>query len=157
MEEVFYAFLVYALGQISLRFLIEPSHEYLLVVSDIRHHLSKYVHSYGVVEKHYSEEILKLESVKGSKFIVDLSIERYTKLIRDEWKNSDDNYFIFRDLASRLLARAYLAPWMIDKNKLTVAHGHLLSFSNLVRSKEAGSDDFRGKIAIEILSALGVN
>lgn len=154
MNQIITALLIYSLGQIFVELFLKPTQSYLLVVSDIRYYLSSYVHSYGVLEKFYSDEIAKLEKTEASKFLIDLSIDRYADLIKKEWKNSDDYYFKFRDLAGQLRSKQCLAPWMIKAENLEKASDCLIALSNLTRSKEPGTSSLRDEKAAEILRIL---
>lgn len=167
MSEVVVAFLIYALGQIFAKFVIEPLQDYYLVLSDIRHHLSTYVHSKGNVEDFYSKAIIEIEVMSKAIEETDgaptedsvykkIVIDRYAERIKAEWKNADENSEKFKELAGQLISKSYLVYWVLtpkEKRNIDKVYQTLLLLA--WHSNDADSLDVVKKGIREIADTLG--
>ena len=144
--------LVFVVGQIIIKFIIEPLHDQAKIIGDITSSLTLFANTgSSMIIKLYADNIVELEArgneVNGT--VVQLEIERYKNLILENWLKADSASELLRKQASDLLAKTHTVPFyqflslcrlIPEFDDVLKASKELVSFSNSIHIRDSDSD-----------------
>ena len=100
--------IVFVIGQVVVKFIIEPIYEQKKLIGEIVGSLHFYYNVGARVEQHYYDQIKALnESDDPAKEIV---IDRYKDILKSHWSRSDEASKVLRQQASELLGKTHAIP-----------------------------------------------
>jgi hypothetical protein len=161
---VFGGVLTFVAGQVVIKFLIEPIHNYMKLVSEIADTLILYANVGPGLHDYYLSQLETLDLENSSNFKKELTQERLKEIITNNFNKTDESRDTFRQQSSKLMGVVNMIPFynfwaffrLLPKRKdIITASANLIGLSNS-KSKE-GFDDIRYKeiakrLRIKILS-----
>jgi hypothetical protein len=100
--------IVFVIGQIVVKFIIEPIYEQKKLIGEIAGSIHFYYNVGARVEQHYYDQIKALnKSDDPSKEIV---IDRYKDILKGHWSRSDEASKVLRQQAGELLGKTHAIP-----------------------------------------------
>lgn len=144
--------ITFVAGQIVIKFLIEPIHNYMQLVSEIADTLILYANVGLGLQDYYLSRLEELDKDKTSNPSKELTQERLKEIINKNFDKIDEAKDTFRQHASKLMGAVNIIPFygfwaffrLLPKRKdIIVASANLIGLSNS-NSKE-GFDDTRYK------------
>ena len=100
--------IVFVVGQVLVKFLIDPIHEQRKLIGEIAATIIFYSNVGAGVEQHYYDQIKAIaESSDSQKAIV---IDRYKDILKGHWAKADQASDTLRRQATELLARTHAIP-----------------------------------------------
>ena len=158
---------VFASGQIFVKFIVEPLHEQSKLIGEIAESLIYYANASAAIVGLYAQHIQELNKDSGlDETLRKIQIERYQELIKRDLEKSDESSKVLRRHASQLLSRTHSIPlywlWTIfgrpSYANIVLASRELIGLSNSKEksdTKRATEIAKRLKITV-ILRHLGV-
>jgi len=102
---------IFLMGQIISRFIIEPLSEQAKLIGEIGASLIYYKNASGGLEPHY---IKKIEGIQNASDLSEIAKEiytgRYEDMLNRDWERIDEAKTTFRNQASRLMSNTYAIP-----------------------------------------------
>jgi len=99
---------VFVIGQVVVKFLIEPLQEQKKLLGEIAGSLVFYSNVGAGMEQHYYEQIKALN--KSDDPLKEIAIDRYRDILRNHWRKSDEASTTLRRQASELLGKTHAVP-----------------------------------------------
>lgn len=150
--------ITFVAGQIVIKFLIEPIHNYMKLVSEIADTLILYANVGPGSQKHYLSRLEELDKEKIRNTQKEFTRERLKEIITNDLNKIDEARDIFRQQASKLMGAVNMIPlygfWVLfrllpKRKDIIVASSNLIGLSN--STNEDGFDEIRYKeIAIRL-------
>ena len=100
--------IVFVLGQIIVKFIIEPLHEQSKLIREISNSLIFFSNVGANVEPYYYQRLHEANEVEEP--VRKVVIERYEEILKNHWKKSDDASEILRQQASNLMGTTNSIP-----------------------------------------------
>jgi hypothetical protein len=100
---------ILAVGQIIVKFIIEPLQEQSKLIGGIANSLIFYANVGAATEPYYYNKLQ--EANKLEEPLRKLVVERYEEIIRSQWRKSDNAEEILRQQASQLMGRTHAIPF----------------------------------------------
>lgn len=156
--------ITFVIGQLVIKFLIEPIHNYMKLVSEIADTLILYGNVGPGLHDHYLSRLEELDKEKVSAPQKELVQERLKEIIANNFNKIDEAKDAFRQQASKLMGAVNMIPFyslwaffrFLPKRKdIIIASSNLIGLSN--STSREGFDDKRYKeiakhLRIRILS-----
>ena len=145
--------IVFVLGQIVVKFVIEPLQEQAKLIGEIANSLVFFANVGANVEPYYYQKLKEVEALDEP--IRKVLIERYEQILKNHWKKSDDASEILRQQASSLVGVTNSIPlygfWSLLKRvpkyeDVLKASSELIGMANSTHGEHSLSDR-TGKIA----------
>ena len=144
--------LIFTLGQIIVKFIIEPIHNQAKLIGEITGALTFFANTGGsAMVELYLRNIVEMESRKNEidTSTTQLEKERYQSLILEHWRKADSASELFRRQASDLLATTHAIPfyafWSLWRQapsfeNVLSASSELVGLSNSVHNRDSDFD-----------------
>lgn len=151
---VFGGVIIFVVGQIFVKFILEPLNEQSKLIGEIANSLNFYANVGARVEQHYYEEIEKAFKLdEPAKTFIS---QRYEQILQNHYKKQDDAADILRQQSSKLIGITYSIPFYdfwskrfkrFPKNENIIkAASQIRLMSNLTHESES-TEKIRLKIA----------
>jgi hypothetical protein len=144
--------IVFVIGQMIVKFIIEPLNEQSKLIGEIANSLIFYANVGAKVEQYYYEQIKNAYTQEEPAKTV--LTERYKQILQNHWESSDEAAKILREQASKLIGLTNSIPfyklWSLFKrfpkyDNIIKASSQLIEMSNSVHGEK--SNDRTHKIA----------
>lgn len=139
--------IVFVIGQLIVKFLIEPLQEQAKLIGEIANSLILYSNVGGNVEPHYYEGLKKANELEEP--IKKVTMERYEKILNNHWEKSDNTSDILRHQASRLMGVTNSIPlynfwaslrFVPKRQNILLASTQLIGMSNSTHGQQSFSE-----------------
>ena len=139
--------IVLAIGQIIIKFLIEPLQEHAKLRGEIAEAIIFYGNAGSGIEQYYFQKLQETENIDEP--LKKLVRERYEELIKTNWKKSDEAAIKLRQQAGQILAKTFAIPcyglWAFlgrlpSSKSIATASSNLIGMSNSVHDGRGSSD-----------------
>lgn len=101
--------LVFVIGQLIIKFFIEPLQEQANLIGEIANSLILYSNVGGNVEPYYYEGLKKANELEEP--IKKVAVERYEKILNNHWEKSESASHILRQQAAKLMGVTNSIPF----------------------------------------------
>ncbi len=144
---VFGGVLIFVFGQIAVKFLIEPFHNYQILVGEIADSLVFYANVGTGLHDYYVAQLEEASSLEG--YRKEIAEQRLKAIISNDWQCMDEAKRTLRQQASRLMGTANAIPfyWLWALFRLIPSRQNLIKASaNLIGlSNSLGSSNSSGR------------
>jgi hypothetical protein len=156
--------IVFVVGQVVTKFIIEPLYEQSKLIGEIANSLIYYANAGAGVEPYYLQQIQNVtKQDELDETTKELLIERYRELIKNEWARSDEARIFLRQKASQLMGTTNAIPfytfwvvlslWRLPTRKAIIeASQELIGYSNDTTKGMDRSRKIAKKLRINIVS-----
>jgi len=139
---------VFVIGQIIVKFIIEPLQEQLKLLGEIANSLVFFANVGGNVEPYYYEGLKKADELDEP--VRKVVTGRYEEILKNHWKKSDDASEILRQQASELMGVTNSIPfydfwaWLIKRipkrKDVLKASSELIGMANSTHREDSFTD-----------------
>ena len=100
--------IIFVIGQIVVKFIIEPIHEQKKLIGEIAGSILFYYNVGARMEPYYYEQLKKLQESDDP--LKEVAIDRYKEILKSHWNRSDEASRVLRQQSSDLLGKSNAIP-----------------------------------------------